>query len=119
MTRAIRKAFNLRAAELGRSLGVEFELETLFGFNPVQAFGRLKGFPFWFHARSNCWTVYIHRNVDGDPCSIKGPKDGSKYQENFGEADEYAAGRMTDDEVFTALESAIKHFKKHGFPVES
>lgn len=118
MTRGIRKRFNLQALEISRKLEVDLQIDTLFGFNPVQAFGRINSFPFWFFARGEHWNLRISREVDGDPTLVAGPKTGARYQEQFGD-EPHAAGRMTDDEVFAAIEKTVKHFKKHGFPVES
>jgi hypothetical protein len=115
MTRAIRKTFNMWAAELSAKLKITIQLDEIIGYNPVQAYGRVDGFPFYFHARGDTWIFRIHRDTNGDPRLVNEPKDGSRYSQQYSE-DDYAAGQLTNEQVYSLLEDGLTMYKKRGFP---
>lgn len=81
-------------------------IDGIGGSCPVQAEGTIDGFPFYFRARGEHWSLSIASGEDKDPVF---PKDGFTHRERYGN-EPFAAGYITNEEAIGFIEKASEVF---------
>ncbi len=85
---------------------------SLGGHCPVQAEGFVDGFPFYFRARGNHWSMTIANRVDFPQEDLyHGCPDAWYYEEKYGEGP-FDAGWMELSEANRFIRKAVKLYRK-------
>jgi hypothetical protein len=80
---------------------LDYTLDRVGGFCPVQAEGTFEGEHFYFRARGNRWAFYIGKTTDplGDPTWT--------YGESYGKK-EFEAGWMSEAKAVGFIEKSLR-----------
>ena len=88
-------------------------IDSIGGNCPVQADGSINGFPFYFRARGDQWTLSIAHKESRDPVDVScGFAEGWRYREAYGEEDSFDAGWMEHEEALKFIHEAAEVFHK-------
>ncbi len=87
-------------------------IDWIGGNCPVQANGTLDGYPFYFRARGEHWTMTIANSKDTPMDDLwSGYEEAWHYGEDYGDS-QFAAGWMSEDEARAFLQKAAELFMK-------
>lgn len=86
------------------------EIEFLEGDCPVQGWGTCDGFPWYFRARGEHWTMAVATDPAGDPASIGDASEGFYREEPYGQT-RFEAGYMPLDEARYFIVRCLEEFR--------
>ncbi len=98
---------------VNKELQMEGEIQ---GFAPVQGYGTISGFAFYFWARHEEWSFAVSEHPDVDPVDIQLPEQGEKYgylkEDKYGKESENLASWMELDEAERIIIECCKEYRR-------